>query len=43
MRDDENWAFASAWESPSTPGEPFVRHDEPLDFVAVPLQTRNYK
>jgi succinate dehydrogenase / fumarate reductase flavoprotein subunit len=43
MRDDENWAFASAWESPSKPGEPFVRHDEPLDFVAVPLQTRNYK
>ena len=43
MRDDEDWCFVSAWESPTTPGGTFVRHDEPLRFEAVPLQTRNYK
>ena len=43
MRDDDNWCFVSAWESPATPDGPFVRHDEPLRFEAVPLQTRNYK
>ncbi|MGO1318415.1 MAG: fumarate reductase/succinate dehydrogenase flavoprotein subunit [Cellulomonadaceae bacterium] len=44
-RDDEHWATVSAWESPATPPEDggrFVRHDEPLHFAAVPLQTRNY-
>lgn len=45
QRDDENWAFVSAWEHvPGTaehPGKP-VRHTEPLYFEAVPLQTRNY-
>ena len=43
MRDDDDWCFVSAWESPTTPDAPFVRHDEPLAFEAVPLQTRNYK
>ena len=43
LRDDDNWCFVSAWESPSTPDASFVRHDEPLRFEAVPLQTRNYK
>ena len=43
MRDDDNWCFVSAWESPTTPDGTFVRHDEPLRFEAVPLQTRNYK
>ena len=43
VRDDEDWCFVSAWESPTTPDGPFVRHDEPLRFEAVPLQTRNYK
>ncbi len=40
MRDDANWCFVSAWESAANG---FVRHDEPLVFEAVPLQTRNYK
>ncbi len=43
MRDDDDWCFVSAWESPTTPDAQFVRHDEPLAFEAVPLQTRNYK
>jgi succinate dehydrogenase / fumarate reductase flavoprotein subunit len=43
LRDDDNWCFVSAWESPTTPDASFVRHDEPLRFEAVPLQTRNYK
>jgi succinate dehydrogenase / fumarate reductase flavoprotein subunit len=43
LRDDGDWCFVSAWESPMTPGGVFVRHDEPLRFEAVPLQTRNYK
>ncbi|MGV4303226.1 fumarate reductase/succinate dehydrogenase flavoprotein subunit [Trueperella pyogenes] len=38
-RDDERWAFASAWES-SAGG--FIRHMEPLAFTAVPLATRSY-
>ncbi len=42
MRDDDDWCFVSAWESPTTPDAQFVRHDEPLAFEAVPLQTRNY-
>ncbi len=40
LRDDQRWCFVSAWEST---GGRFVRHDEPLTFEAVPLQTRNYK
>jgi succinate dehydrogenase flavoprotein subunit len=43
LRDDDDWCFVSAWESPKTPGGVFIRHDEPLRFEAVPLQTRNYK
>ena len=42
MRNDDDWCFVSAWESPTTSDAPFVRHDEPLAFEAVPLQTRNY-
>jgi succinate dehydrogenase / fumarate reductase flavoprotein subunit len=41
MRDDENFCFASAWET--TPEGAHIRHAEPLSFSAVPLQTRNYK
>ncbi|WP_040816669.1 fumarate reductase/succinate dehydrogenase flavoprotein subunit [Nocardia concava] len=40
QRDDADWAFVSAWEY--RPDGPQVRHDEPLTFSAVPLQTRNY-
>lgn len=39
-RDDDRWCFVSAWEH-RPDGLP-VRHDEPLTFAAVPLQTRNY-
>ena len=40
-RDDDLWAFVSAWE---VPGDgTFVRHHEPLTFDAVPLQKRNYR
>ncbi|MCL2788311.1 MAG: fumarate reductase/succinate dehydrogenase flavoprotein subunit [Micrococcales bacterium] len=46
MRDDERWTMASAWEAaPSSgvgAGKP-IRHFEPLTFVAVPLEQRNYK
>ncbi|MDN5766847.1 MAG: fumarate reductase/succinate dehydrogenase flavoprotein subunit [Humibacillus sp.] len=38
-RDDEHWAFASAWQVDD--GQ-FVRHHEPLTFESVRLQTRNY-
>lgn len=42
LRNDKDWSFVSAWES--TPdGGTFVRHDEPLTFEMVPLQTRNYQ
>jgi len=41
QRDDDNWCFVSAWEHGGD-GPP-IRHDEPLDFTAVPLVTRNYK
>ncbi|MGV9712963.1 fumarate reductase/succinate dehydrogenase flavoprotein subunit [Gordonia sp. NPDC003424] len=41
LRDDDSWCFASAWET--TPEGGHVRHREPLDFTAVPLQTRNYR
>ncbi|WP_347353142.1 fumarate reductase/succinate dehydrogenase flavoprotein subunit [Intrasporangium sp.] len=47
-RDDERWAFCSAWQTTAErPGaDPgaleFTRHDEPLRFAAVPLVTRSY-
>ncbi|WP_370328088.1 fumarate reductase/succinate dehydrogenase flavoprotein subunit [Euzebya sp.] len=41
QRDDDRWAFASAWETPADGGPP-IRHDEALTFSAVPLQTRSY-
>ena len=40
QRNDQDWCFVSAWE-PAQDGR-HVRHDEPLSFTAVPLQTRNY-
>ncbi|MBD9699355.1 fumarate reductase/succinate dehydrogenase flavoprotein subunit [Flavimobilis sp. GY10621] len=41
LRDDDLWAFVSAW---GVPGDGrFVRHAEPLTFDAVPLTRRNYK
>ena len=40
-RDDDRWCFVSAWEHGGD-GPP-VRHEEPLEFTAVPLATRNYK
>jgi len=40
QRDDDRWCFVSAW-APGSGGTP-VRRDEPLNFTAVPLQTRNY-
>ncbi len=39
-RDDEHWAFVSAWQLGGDAD--FVRHHEPLAFEAVPLQTRGY-
>ncbi|GAA2007715.1 fumarate reductase/succinate dehydrogenase flavoprotein subunit [Brevibacterium samyangense] len=39
-RNDDRWMFASAWER-GTDG--YVRHQEPLEFVSVPPETRNYK
>ncbi|MDR0944763.1 MAG: hypothetical protein LBM66_01160, partial [Bifidobacteriaceae bacterium] len=46
LRDDENWTFVSAWQTPeltgADAGKP-IRNYEPLEFVAVPLQQRNYK
>ena len=42
QRDDANFCFVSAWERPTRPG-PYIRHDEPLTFTAVPLEQRDYK
>ena len=42
QRDDANFCFVSAWERPTGPG-PYIRHDEPLTFTAVPLEQRDYK
>jgi succinate dehydrogenase / fumarate reductase, flavoprotein subunit len=42
QRDDANFCFVSAWERPTGPG-PYIRHDEPLNFTAVPLEQRDYK
>lgn len=41
VRDDEHWAFASAWETRDDGHH--VRHAEPLTYTAVPLQTRDYR
>lgn len=48
MRDDDNWLFASAWQTDGPPQVgsarlAFTRHAEPLEFTAVPLARRNYK
>ena len=40
-RDDEHWAFVSAWQVPGD-GR-FVRHHERLGFDSVPLQRRDYR
>lgn len=41
LRNDDDWCFASAWET--RPDGRAVRHREPLRFDAVGLQTRNYR
>lgn len=41
QRDDAHWRFASAWERCGD--GPYRRHREPLDFVSVPLETRDYR
>ncbi len=41
VRNDDDWAFVSAWETRDDGHH--VRHDEPLTFTAVPLQTRDYR
>ncbi|HHW83767.1 MAG TPA: fumarate reductase/succinate dehydrogenase flavoprotein subunit [Actinomycetales bacterium] len=51
VRDDEHWAFASAWgadgpeqgQGPADYALTFTRHAEPLSFTAVPMATRSYK
>ncbi len=40
VRNDASWAFTSAWESTD---DQFIRHVEPLEFVAVPPQERSYQ
>ena len=46
-RDDERWAFASAWSATGDDGATdrlaFTRHAEPLRFTNVPLATRSYR
>jgi succinate dehydrogenase / fumarate reductase flavoprotein subunit len=41
-RNDEDWCFCSAWQSPEGDGK-HIRNFELLTFRAVPLQLRNYK
>lgn len=41
VRNDDDWCFASAWET--RPDGRAVRHREPLTFDAVGLATRNYR
>lgn len=41
LRDDDNFCFASAWETTDDGRQ--IRHHEPLTFPAVGLQTRNYQ
>ena len=40
-RDDDNWRFISAWES--LDDGKYIRHAEPLEFTAIPLQERDYR
>jgi succinate dehydrogenase / fumarate reductase flavoprotein subunit len=42
-RDDDNFAFASAWEYGGGAGTEPTLHKEPLEFEFVKLQTRSYK
>ncbi len=42
LRDDENYAYVSAWEWPDTTKDP-VLHKENLVFENVELKTRSYK
>jgi succinate dehydrogenase / fumarate reductase flavoprotein subunit len=42
LRDDENFAYAAAWEY-GGPGEPPILHKEPLVFENVKLSQRSYK
>ena len=41
-RDDEHFCHVAAWEY-NGPDSPPVRHVEPLEFEAIPLQTRSYQ
>jgi succinate dehydrogenase / fumarate reductase flavoprotein subunit len=41
LRNDDTWCFVSAWEHRDDGTH--VRHDEPLAFTRVALQTRSYK
>ena len=42
MRDDENFAFVSAWQYSGDGKEPIL-NKEPLEFEYVALTTRSYK
>ncbi|HVO18836.1 MAG TPA: fumarate reductase/succinate dehydrogenase flavoprotein subunit [Anaeromyxobacter sp.] len=42
LRHDDRFAHVAAWEWRG-PGQPEVRHEEPLVFEHVPLQQRSYK
>ena len=42
QRDDEHYAFVSAWEHKGVGAAPYL-HKEPLDFKKVHLAVRNYK
>jgi succinate dehydrogenase / fumarate reductase flavoprotein subunit len=42
LRDDENFAFVSAYEYTGDPGKARL-HKEPLEFEAVEVKTRSYK
>lgn len=41
IRDDDNFAYVSAWES--TPEGEFILHKEDLHFDSIKLSTRSYK
>lgn len=44
QRNDAVWAAILAWESAAWESDPaFVRHVEPLEFDAVPLEVRDYR
>ena len=42
VRNDEDFAYVSAWEWTGDPAAP-VEHKEPLDYEVVQFQTRSYK